>query len=188
MCENNKELVEWLFGGIGGTLLIAVLTWMVRLFWKGHYQKEQSISISNNEKESTGIALNDVSLNNSPFGNTYNINVNYYFSFDNKNGDTKKVLGRMEYGEMDSNIKNEQTTSSNSIELYLQKAEQGDPESQFCLGVCYWEGKDLEKNSVKAVEWWSKAAKQEHNTAQYNLGCSYIYASLPKSVGKFWFR
>jgi hypothetical protein len=176
----QEEWFLWLFGGLGASIVVALLGWIIRLFWKNHRQKEQSINISNNGKKNTGIALNDAPLNNSPFGNTYNINVNYYFGFDNKNGDTKnteRVVGEMVYREMDSNIKNEQTTLSDSVELCLQKAEQGDPESQFCLGVCYWDGKGLEKNFVKAVEWWSRAAEQDHNAAQYNLGCSYIYGA-----------
>jgi len=69
----DKEWFKWLFGGLGASiavaLAVALLSWIISLFWKKQHQKEPSINISNHGKENTGIALNDTSLNNSPVGN-----------------------------------------------------------------------------------------------------------------------
>ncbi|MCD7798298.1 MAG: SEL1-like repeat protein, partial [Akkermansiaceae bacterium] len=42
--------------------------------------------------------------------------------------------------------------------LRLRKAEQGDAEAQYELGVCYFKGEGVEKDEKEAVRWYRKAA------------------------------
>jgi len=49
----------------------------------------------------------------------------------------------------------------------LAKAEQGNVDAQYILGVCYQYGDGVGKDEKKAVEWYMKAAEQgdqAHNT------------------------
>ena len=55
----------------------------------------------------------------------------------------------------------------------FQRAEQGNAEAQFDLGVRFDDGKGVRQNQEEAVKWYRKAAEQGHTTAQYNLGVSY---------------
>ena len=59
------------------------------------------------------------------------------------------------------------------LEVLSQAAEQGGAMSQFILGMCYAEGKGVERNLKKAFELYSQAAEQGNAEAQYNLGVCY---------------
>jgi TPR repeat protein len=48
-------------------------------------------------------------------------------------------------------------------------AEQGDAEAQMWMGRCCEDGFGAEKDESKAVEWFRKAAGQDHADAQYSL-------------------
>jgi TPR repeat protein len=61
----------------------------------------------------------------------------------------------------------------NMQELTL-KAEQGDARAQFRLGMAYYNGDRIEKSQIKALKWWTKAAEQGVNDADYCLGCIYF--------------
>ena len=50
---------------------------------------------------------------------------------------------------------------------------EGHADAQYNLGAMYANGEGVPQDSVKAVEWWQKAATQGHADAQYNLGRSY---------------
>lgn len=52
-------------------------------------------------------------------------------------------------------------------------AEAGDPAAQNELGVRYLLGSDVEKNPVKAIPWFRKAAQQGYAKAYFNLGAAY---------------
>lgn len=55
------------------------------------------------------------------------------------------------------------------------KAEKGDPEAQYNLGVMYAEGyKDIQPDILKAIEWYTLSANQGYVNAQYNLGLLYM--------------
>ena len=56
-----------------------------------------------------------------------------------------------------------------------RKAEAGDAKAQFSLGLAYHFGNGVAKDSVRAVEWYQKAATQGNASAQTNLG--ELYAS-----------
>ena len=53
------------------------------------------------------------------------------------------------------------------------KADQGDAQAQYNLGVMYMIGIGVVKDEVEAVEWFRKAADQGDALAQYNLGLMY---------------
>lgn len=54
-------------------------------------------------------------------------------------------------------------------EWYQKAAEQGLPQSQFNLALCYWKGEGVEQSLSKAAYWYEKAAEQGHAKAQHNL-------------------
>ena len=53
------------------------------------------------------------------------------------------------------------------------KAEKGDAQSQFSLGLMYFKGDGIPMNKAEAVKWWRKAAEHGHADSQYNLGLAY---------------
>lgn len=55
----------------------------------------------------------------------------------------------------------------------FRRATQGDPEAQCHIGICYYEGKGIEQDVQKAVEWYRKAAEQGYAEAQNRLGVRY---------------
>lgn len=61
-----------------------------------------------------------------------------------------------------------------AFDLFLELAEQGDPESQCYLGE-YYKGYTgvVEEDYEKSIEWYSKAADQGYAKAQYELGMCY---------------
>lgn len=61
------------------------------------------------------------------------------------------------------------TAAGQSVSELLRKAEAGDAEAQFNLGVCYADGQDYEK----AAYWYRKAAEQGLAEAQCKLGMLY---------------
>jgi len=63
--------------------------------------------------------------------------------------------------------------ANNSIESLREKAEAGDAESQFNLGIDYDNGYGVEKDAAEAVKWYRKAADQGDALAQYSLGGCY---------------
>jgi hypothetical protein len=53
------------------------------------------------------------------------------------------------------------------------RAEQGDAEAQFKLGLMYVNGQGVPQDYAQAVGWYRKAAEQGYAAAQYNLGRMY---------------
>jgi hypothetical protein len=56
---------------------------------------------------------------------------------------------------------------------YLLKAEQGDVDAQYNLGIMYYHGEGVSKDLEKALHWFHVAAEQDDADAQYNLGLMY---------------
>jgi len=56
----------------------------------------------------------------------------------------------------------------------LLKAEQGDVKSQYAIGEMFEKGKGTAKDTKKAFEWYSKAAKQNNKKAAYKVGRAYL--------------
>ena len=50
-------------------------------------------------------------------------------------------------------------------------AESGDSNAQFQMGYAYFTGIGIEKG----IPWFEKAAEQNHEVAQYNLGRFYLF-------------
>ena len=53
------------------------------------------------------------------------------------------------------------------------RAEQGDANAQYDLGVAYDRGEGVGQDVSEAVRWYRAAARQRHAPAQYNLGVMY---------------
>ncbi len=60
-----------------------------------------------------------------------------------------------------------------ALNVWLERAKQGDPEAQTYLGEVYEKGLGLKPDYKAAFSWYSKAAKQDFSRAQINLG--YLY-------------
>lgn len=66
-----------------------------------------------------------------------------------------------------------------------KKAEAGNANAQFNLGVRYGNGQGAPKDAAKAVEWWQRTAAQGDVGAQVNLGVAYaIGEGVPKDTAK----
>ena len=59
------------------------------------------------------------------------------------------------------------------IQTLRQRAEQGDTDAQFNLGLSYYQGQGVKQSDKQAVYWWRKAAEQGDPIAQFNLGLMY---------------
>lgn len=57
---------------------------------------------------------------------------------------------------------------TNLVECLKAQAEH--PAAQYLLGVCFRDGKGVEKSDAEAITWWRRAAEQGHRDAQCNLG------------------
>ena len=68
----------------------------------------------------------------------------------------------------------------------MKAAEQGEATAQCNLGNMYNDGKGIEKNYGKALEWYRKAAEQGLANAQFNLGRTYEQEGNGK-VAKEWY-
>ena len=59
------------------------------------------------------------------------------------------------------------------IDALRKKAEQGNAEAQFSIGLAYAAGNGVPKDPVEAIKWWQKSAVQGDAKAQFNLGVNY---------------
>src|SRR5215472_3357192 len=66
------------------------------------------------------------------------------------------------------------------LKTLAKKANAGDPESQYELGLDYDRGVGVEKNEYEAMRWYGMAANSGHVNAQNNLG--YLYETGPKAL------
>jgi TPR repeat protein len=65
------------------------------------------------------------------------------------------------------------TAQAETFEETRAKAEQGDANAQYNLGVRYRKGEGVDKDVAVAVKWFRKAAEQGRVDAQHNLGSIY---------------
>jgi TPR repeat protein len=63
--------------------------------------------------------------------------------------------------------------TSEQIEEYLRKAEEGDVDAQYNLGIIYYHGEGAPRDFDQALAWFHKAAEQDDADAQYTLGFMY---------------
>ncbi|ELA09021.1 hypothetical protein MOMA_01390 [Moraxella macacae 0408225] len=79
----------------------------------------------------------------------------------------------------------EQTSIQHDFSHYQTLAEQGDPEAQYQLGLCYAQGLGVEKNFREAARYWLMASKQNHAYALLYLGKLFEKgAGIPKDYTK----
>lgn len=57
-----------------------------------------------------------------------------------------------------------------AFKLFKQAAEYGDPEAQYELGLCFFEGKGVHCDNNEAFKMWKQSAEQGYAIAQYRLG------------------
>ena len=84
------------------------------------------------------------------------------FIRENSNGDPQKFISFFSlllFGDSGSNTLNE------DIEFLKNKAENGDPETQYCLGFCYENGIGVPKDTEEAAKWYRKAVEQRFSDA-----------------------
>lgn len=81
--------------------------------------------------------------------------------------------------------------AENSVKLYMEGAENGDAEAYFQLGKCYFLGRGVAKDLVKAESYWEQSGFRGHLIAQFYVGKCYFFG---KGVEKddreaaFWFH
>ena len=66
-----------------------------------------------------------------------------------------------------------ENSSDAGLQFWLKKAEQGDADAQYNLGVLYDNDQGVSPDYNEAAKWYRKAAEQGHEKAQYNLGVLY---------------
>ena len=66
-----------------------------------------------------------------------------------------------------------ETDRNKQVEEVKAKAEAGDADSEFELGLRYYLSEGTPKDLAKAVKWFRKAAEQNNANAQYHLGSCY---------------
>ncbi|MEO1019963.1 MAG: tetratricopeptide repeat protein [Pseudomonadota bacterium] len=54
------------------------------------------------------------------------------------------------------------------------KAEDGDPEAMFLLGIAYAEGRGVDRNDTAAARWFHQASRKGHSRAKTSMG--YLYS------------
>ncbi len=77
---------------------------------------------------------------------------------------------------------------SKALKFLTIAAEGNHAMSLFLLGYMYGSGRGVERDSVKAFEWFLKAAEQGVPEAMYNVGGALLQSSDPekKAEGKKW--
>lgn len=60
-----------------------------------------------------------------------------------------------------------------NVARHIKEAQEGRIESQFNLGFMFMAGLGVERNVVKAIQWYDRAAQEGHAKAQFNLGVIY---------------
>ena len=74
------------------------------------------------------------------------------------------------------------------MEELIKRAESGDAEAQFHLGLAYYQGNGIEESHEKAFEWWLKAANQGVEVADYCLGCILFKRKDYQSANKYYLK
>ena len=72
----------------------------------------------------------------------------------------------------------QQTAEESFVKELRPKAELGQPDAQFLLGVGYNQGLGVPKNTSEALKWLRKAAGQGHVKAQWSIGYMYYIIGL----------
>lgn len=107
-----------------------------------------------------------------------------WYAYASKKGNMK---AKFEMGCIFDNEKIEgKNTKEYGICLFSELAKEGFPTAQYILGMKYFLGDTIEKDTDKSILWLKKAALQGIVEAQKQLGN--IYLSLDREEAKKWFR
>lgn len=74
-----------------------------------------------------------------------------------------------------------------AFELYKKFAEQGDAVAQHNLGYFYYDGECVRKNRATAIKWFTRAAEQDNEGAQFKLAGIYCKSQNYAEAFK-WYR
>ena len=77
-----------------------------------------------------------------------------------------------------------------ALKLLRPRAEQGDAEAQFRLGIMYRFGQGVPKDYADAAKWYRLAAEQGHASPQFSLGVMYAKGTgVPQDyvLAHMWF-
>jgi uncharacterized protein len=85
----------------------------------------------------------------------------------------------------------EKVLTSEKITELRAKAEQDNSQAQYILGIIYFDGKGVNQDYTKALEWYKRAADQGYAKAQHRLGFLYstgqgVSQDYPEAVK--WYR
>lgn len=67
-----------------------------------------------------------------------------------------------------------------SFSLFQQQAQQGDPQAQFNVAICYRDGEGVSQDVAKSFQWLQKSAEQNNSEAQFVLGNMYYFGKGTK--------
>lgn len=70
----------------------------------------------------------------------------------------------------ETSTKSRNEAAKGGVKNYLQAAEEGNANAQFNLGMCYYYGDGVEQDYQQAIDWLTKAGRQDHGQAQLWLG------------------
>jgi TPR repeat protein len=65
------------------------------------------------------------------------------------------------------------TTGDEQLQKYLAKAQAGDVDAQYNIGIMYYHGEGVARDHDQALKWFHLAAEQNDAEAQFNLGFMY---------------
>ena len=107
-----------------------------------------------------------------------------WYSFAARQGNFKAKLqmGRI----FDSEKLEGKNTKRYGLRYFKELAEEGYPTAQCIIGMKYYFGDGVEKDTVKGVQWLKKAGYQGHIEAQRQLG--ELYSKKDKKEAAKWFR
>lgn len=75
--------------------------------------------------------------------------------------------------QVEKGVEDVDALSSEQIDEYARKAQDGDVDAQYNLGIIYYHGEGVPKDFEQALSWFLMAAEQNDADAQYNLGFMY---------------
>lgn len=81
-------------------------------------------------------------------------------------------------------------TKKTDLEALTTKAQAGDPQAQYDLGMVYDMGQEVNRDLEVALGWFLKAANQGHAEAQFTTGQCYFYGdgiAKDKALGAKWY-
>src|SRR5437764_13404599 len=81
-----------------------------------------------------------------------------------------------------------QNKTAESLEKLRARAEQGDADAQYKLGMAYDNGEGVPRDFVEAMRWWHKAADQGYVMSQFILGFVYYTNAKDYPEALRWYR